>query len=71
MLLPFCLCCFCRSADDLLQASLKVEPLIEDARAAATAAANQPAAAVARVRSTCKLHALLHGWHSPLLHAAA
>jgi hypothetical protein len=48
-----CACCCC-SAEELWQASLKVEPLIEEARAAAAAAANQPAAATARV-STSKL----------------
>ncbi|WIA33569.1 hypothetical protein OEZ86_006693 [Tetradesmus obliquus] len=36
------------SAEELWQASLKVDPLIEEARAAAAAAANQPAAATAR-----------------------
>jgi hypothetical protein len=40
---------FICSAEELWQASLKVDPLIEEARAAAAAAANQPAAATARV----------------------
>eukprot|EP00879_Flechtneria_rotunda_P028124 GHRR01030203.1.p1 GENE.GHRR01030203.1~~GHRR01030203.1.p1 ORF type:complete len:418 (+),score=131.17 GHRR01030203.1:417-1670(+) len=36
------------SAEDLFQATLKVDPIIEEANVAATAATNQPAAAAAR-----------------------
>ena len=40
-----------RSPDDLLAASLKVEPIMEEAAAAAAAAADASAAAVAKVSS--------------------